>query len=100
MGRDDATDFAIAIASDHADSIDRLLGITGLHRAGLRRIGAAVESMYGCKSMSLGLVRPPGCAEMAADIHTSQKPTDKKKSTINHHLSRFYPQMVGPHKRK
>jgi len=29
-----------------------------------------------------------------------QKPTEAKKSNINYHLSRFYPQIIGPHKRK
>ena len=30
----------------------------------------------------------------------AQKPTETKKNNINYHLSRFYPQIVGPHKRK
>lgn len=29
-----------------------------------------------------------------------QKPMETKKSNINYHLSRFYPQIIGPHKRK
>lgn len=33
-------------------------------------------------------------------ISSLQKAGQTKKSTINHHLSRFYPQIIGPHKRK
>lgn len=29
-----------------------------------------------------------------------QKPKDNSKNKINQHLSRLYPQIVGPHKRK
>jgi hypothetical protein len=30
----------------------------------------------------------------------TQKPTDHSKNKINQHLSRLYPQIVGPQKRK
>lgn len=28
-----------------------------------------------------------------------QKPKNKKKNTINYHLARFYPKLVGPRKK-
>ena len=38
----------------------------------------------------------------SAPMHTdvTQKATTQKKSSINYHLGRFYPQMVGPTKKK
>lgn len=37
---------------------------------------------------------------MRANGWGMQKPTVQKKSTINYHLSRLYPKLIGPHKRK
>jgi len=35
-----------------------------------------------------------------ADNLRLQRPTNQKKNTINYHLSRMYPNIVGPRKRK
>ncbi|TKA40692.1 hypothetical protein B0A54_07961 [Friedmanniomyces endolithicus] len=44
-----------------------------------------------------------GCAMLEQSLRAcrdARKPTEAKKSNINYHLSRFYPQIIGPHKRK
>ncbi|RMY90551.1 hypothetical protein D0861_03604 [Hortaea werneckii] len=44
-----------------------------------------------------------GCAMLEQQLRAcmdARKPQETKKSNINYHLSRFYPQIVGPHKRK
>ncbi|EME45745.1 hypothetical protein DOTSEDRAFT_128150 [Dothistroma septosporum NZE10] len=47
-------------------------------------------SAAGCQALEIQLRK---CMD-------ERKATQSKKSTINHHLSRFYPQIIGPHKRK
>lgn len=32
--------------------------------------------------------------------NTSQRDKNEKKNNINYHLSRMYPNIIGPHKRK
>ncbi|KAK3066627.1 40S ribosomal protein mrp10 [Teratosphaeriaceae sp. CCFEE 6253] len=44
-----------------------------------------------------------GCAMLEQSLRAcmdARKPSETKKSNINYHLSRFYPQIIGPHKRK
>ncbi|KAK3707581.1 40S ribosomal protein mrp10 [Vermiconidia calcicola] len=44
-----------------------------------------------------------GCAVLEQQLRAcmdAKRPPVKEKSNINYHLSRFYPQIVGPHKRK
>ncbi|KXL45262.1 hypothetical protein M433DRAFT_61186 [Acidomyces richmondensis BFW] len=44
-----------------------------------------------------------GCAMLEQQLRAcmdARKPMQQKKSSINHHLGRFYPQIIGPHKRK
>ncbi|KAI7493354.1 hypothetical protein KC357_g1010 [Hortaea werneckii] len=44
-----------------------------------------------------------GCAMLEQQLRAcmdARKPQETKKSNINYHLSRFYPQIVGAHKRK
>ncbi|RMY19061.1 hypothetical protein D0867_04915 [Hortaea werneckii] len=44
-----------------------------------------------------------GCAMLEQQLRAcmdARKPQETKKSNINYHLSRFYPQIIGPHKRK
>ncbi|TKA34053.1 hypothetical protein B0A50_00033 [Salinomyces thailandicus] len=44
-----------------------------------------------------------GCAVLEQSLRAcmdARKPQQTKKSNINYHLSRFYPQIVGPTKKK
>ncbi|KAK5130017.1 hypothetical protein LTR08_002533 [Meristemomyces frigidus] len=55
-------------------------------------------------SLSLFLFHPPPLHTIppadSSPRELSPKPTEAKKSNINYHLSRFYPQIIGPHKRQ
>ncbi|KAL7273851.1 40S ribosomal protein mrp10 [Rhizina undulata] len=60
-----------------------------------------MTSVLGCWA-SQGF-NPEGCAKLEEALRTcmdTQKQTAAKKSTINYHLSRLYPKLIGPHKRK
>ncbi|KKY13577.1 putative mitochondrial 37s ribosomal proteint [Diplodia seriata] len=44
-----------------------------------------------------------GCAALETQLRAcmdSPRPATQKKNSINYHLSRMYPKLVGPHKRK
>ncbi|KAH9840425.1 mitochondrial ribosomal protein 10 [Teratosphaeria destructans] len=44
-----------------------------------------------------------GCHMLESQLRAcmdARKPMAAKKSNVNHHLSRFYPQIIGPHRRK
>ncbi|EGP89343.1 uncharacterized protein MYCGRDRAFT_29515, partial [Zymoseptoria tritici IPO323] len=61
---------------------------------------AVMSSMLGCWA-SQGYTTA-GCATIEQQLRVcmdARKPGAAKKSTINHHLSRFYPQIKGPFKR-
>lgn len=76
----------------------RLLGITRLQCAGLRDAGAIATGVYGCAGMYSSWTSTFWLGSLTHGLW--QKPTEAKKSNINYHLSRFYPQIIGPHKRK
>ncbi|KAI5362262.1 Putative ribosomal protein MRP10 [Septoria linicola] len=60
-----------------------------------------MSSMLGCWASSG--YSAAGCAALEQQLRgcmDARKTTQQSKSTINHHLSRFYPQIIGPHKRK
>ncbi|KXT01358.1 hypothetical protein AC578_6656 [Pseudocercospora eumusae] len=62
---------------------------------------AIMSSMLGCWASS-GYTTA-GCAALEQQLRVcmdARKPGQKTKSPINHHLSRFYPKIIGPHKRK
>lgn len=66
----------------------------------MRGIRAATEDVYGREgAFSLPLLTWARRIDEVSDTDTTQKIAQSKKSTINHHLSRFYPQIKGPHKR-
>ncbi|KAK0364427.1 40S ribosomal protein mrp10 [Friedmanniomyces endolithicus] len=75
-----------------------LLGITRLQCAGLRDAGAIATGVYGCAGMYSSWTSTFWLGSLTHGLW--QKPTEAKKSNINYHLSRFYPQIIGPHKRK
>lgn len=79
------------------DGLDRLLGIARIQCARVCHARAAITSVYGCTGkFCIPLLRT---RYLRADCG-AQKPTETKKNNINYHLSRFYPQIIGPHKRK
>ncbi|KAI9792854.1 MAG: hypothetical protein M1833_001013 [Piccolia ochrophora] len=44
-----------------------------------------------------------GCAQIEQQLRIcmdAPKPPKQRKNTINYHLARLYPQLIGPHKRK
>ncbi|KAM0693389.1 hypothetical protein Q7P36_006643 [Cladosporium allicinum] len=60
-----------------------------------------MSSVLGCWASSGQAAA--GCANLENALRAcmdSRKPTDHTKNKINQHLSRLYPQIVGPHKRK
>ncbi|RMY48967.1 hypothetical protein D0865_07777 [Hortaea werneckii] len=62
-------------------------------------LGMATRSANG----EAGRMCAQGCAMLEQQLRAcmdARKPQETKKSNINYHLSRFYPQIIGPHKRK
>ncbi|GAB7340225.1 hypothetical protein MBLNU457_6690t1 [Dothideomycetes sp. NU457] len=60
-----------------------------------------MTSVLGCWASSGYTAQ--GCAVLEQQLRACMdqpRPKSQKKSTINYHLSRLYPQMVGPHKKK
>ncbi|KAF8542268.1 mitochondrial 37S ribosomal protein YmS-T [Trichophaea hybrida] len=44
-----------------------------------------------------------GCGKLEEALRMcmdNKKPVQQQKNTINYHLSRFYPNLIGPHKHK
>lgn len=74
----------------------RLLGIFRPYRPRLRSVGTGIAHMHGRKS-KLDAV---ALSLNTFTYHLSQKPQGPQKSTINRTLSRLYPKIIGPHKRK
>ncbi|KAF2724771.1 mitochondrial ribosomal protein 10 [Polychaeton citri CBS 116435] len=61
----------------------------------------AMSSVLGCWA-SQGYTTQ-GCAALEQQLRAcmdARKPGDIKKNNINYHLSRMYPKIIGPHKRK
>ena len=73
-----------------------MLGFSGIHSTRMRGAGTAITGVYGCESESTAS-RKPWVGDEANEM---QKAQTAKKSDINYQLSRFYPQIKGPHKRK
>ncbi|KAL1297312.1 hypothetical protein AAFC00_004863 [Neodothiora populina] len=60
-----------------------------------------MSSVLGCWASSGYSAQ--GCAALEQQLRAcmdAPKAQSNKKSTINYHLSRLYPQIVGPHKRR
>ncbi|KAK8215309.1 40S ribosomal protein mrp10 [Zalaria obscura] len=60
-----------------------------------------MSSVLGCWASSGYTTQ--GCAALEQQLRAcmdAPRPKQQKKSTINYHLSRLYPQIIGPHKRK
>ncbi|KAK4502802.1 hypothetical protein PRZ48_006228 [Zasmidium cellare] len=59
-----------------------------------------MSSVLGCWASSG--YSAAGCAALEQNLRAcmdARKTQQQKKSSINHHLSRFYPNIKGPHKR-
>ncbi|KAH7135922.1 hypothetical protein B0J11DRAFT_576477 [Dendryphion nanum] len=59
-----------------------------------------MASVLGCWASSGYSVT--GCAQFEQKLRAcmdAPRNTNQKKSTVNYHLSRMYPKIVGPHKR-
>ncbi|OCL00348.1 mitochondrial 37S ribosomal protein mS37 [Cenococcum geophilum 1.58] len=59
-----------------------------------------MTSVLGCWASSGYSVQ--GCAQLEQKLRAcmdAPRPTTQKKNTINYHLSRMYPKIIGPHKR-
>ncbi|OCK80370.1 mitochondrial ribosomal protein 10 [Lepidopterella palustris CBS 459.81] len=59
-----------------------------------------MTSVLGCWASSGYSVQ--GCAQVEQQLRAcmdAPRPTTQKKNTINYHLSRMYPKIIGPHKR-
>ncbi|KAL2349826.1 hypothetical protein BJ546DRAFT_1013981 [Cryomyces antarcticus] len=60
-----------------------------------------MSSVLGCWASSGYSVA--GCAALETQLRAcmdAPRPKTQKKNTINYHLSRMYPKIIGPHKRK
>ena len=76
--------------------IDSMLGFRGIYSCRLRGARDAVEGLYGYACMFCFSYRGMGML----GANGLQRPKTVKKNTINYHLSRMYPNIVGPRKRK
>ncbi|KAI5777476.1 hypothetical protein EDC01DRAFT_397518 [Geopyxis carbonaria] len=59
-----------------------------------------MSQLLGCWASS-GYIE--GCGKLEEALRAcmdNKKPVQQQKSTINYHLSRFYRNLIGPHKRR
>ena len=79
-----------------------MLGVLGVQRGRLHSFRDVVARMHGHTGKLFQISQYRMRAEIGwiANGYGVQRPKDLKKNTINYHLSRMYPQIVGPRKRK
>ncbi|KAJ4360598.1 40S ribosomal protein mrp10 [Didymosphaeria variabile] len=61
-----------------------------------------MSSVLGCWASSGQAAAAQGCAQLEQRLRQcmdAPRDTNPKKNNINYHLSRMYPNIVGPHKR-
>ncbi|KZF24855.1 mitochondrial ribosomal protein 10 [Xylona heveae TC161] len=62
---------------------------------------AIMSSMLGCwASSGYNMAGCVGLEQQLRMCMDTKKPKVEKRNTINYHLSRLYPKIIGPHKRK
>ena len=74
-----------------------MLGLVRIRCARVCGAGAVLEGVYGCAG-KLALLSFPDYLLMLGTVE--KRPKNQKKNNINYHLSRLYPKIIGPHKRK
>ncbi|CAG8958270.1 hypothetical protein HYFRA_00000625 [Hymenoscyphus fraxineus] len=80
------------------DQRTSMLGIIRIQRSRLRSSRNTITDLYGhaCKPLQTPTTFRPNTNPNPQ----TQRPKIQKKNTINHHLSRMYPKISGPRKRK
>jgi hypothetical protein len=77
-----------------------MLGLLRIHRSRLSSTRDTIESVYGCTGKQPHYFLSISLKRQDANDCGSQRPKTVKKNNINYHLSRMYPNIVGPRKRK
>jgi hypothetical protein len=80
--------------------MSQLLGCWASSGYTIEGCGKLEEALRSCMDNKVCTRAEVGGSERDADGIPKQKKSQQPKSTINYHLSRFYPYLIGPHKRK
>ncbi|KAK4897083.1 40S ribosomal protein mrp10 [Elasticomyces elasticus] len=100
VGKNSSQNLAKAVSSPKLPPLPKLR-VRKPNRADANPCLGVMGSVLGCWA-SQGH-SAAGCAMLEQSLRAcmdARKPVEAKKNDINYHLSRFYPQIIGPHKRK